>query len=432
MQNTVSNSGNSLANSTLKSVTPHVLAVTMLRSVMETDKSWRMADAVVASESHTRFPMVCEFYQLRIFLDLLRQRFGAGVSSLVEASLISVLNAQGKCSGMDLFSKVMAAISCARESGTIENGPDDNRISMDCQVADQCLRFLDEPNEEKRRFRLILAESLSYARIWAEQIFPELVAKIEFDPISVAFVNVETAYKGLTNRWRESPGCFERHLQRMEGNPLFLESQRCPTDDAILMARAKDDAELEQIVHEIEILFADLKKTTEQDKIPERTLIDLMQHRVETLMGRAAAIGQLFSAQNNLEALTGLMEFMLGQLPVSPEDKDWFRKSWARQTNVFYAQQSREDTPIQSSDFVRALLCESLEQVKNVLEIYRDSDPGILDSMRTMAIAHYENAGLESFKVLGGKEKLALFGDEAEIVQSVVQAMPRPWWGDWV
>jgi hypothetical protein len=118
MQNAVNDSSDLSVGLSLKSVTPLVLAVTMLRSVMETDKSWRMTEATVTSEAHTKTPMICEFYQLRIFLDLLKQRFGAGVSSLVEASLVSVSNVSGR----DLFSMVMAAISCARELGPIEDG----------------------------------------------------------------------------------------------------------------------------------------------------------------------------------------------------------------------------------------------------------------------------------------------------------------------
>jgi hypothetical protein len=389
-----------------------------------------MIDAAVTSEAHTKFPMACEFYQLRIFLDLLRQRFGAGVSSLVEASLISVLDVQGKYSGMDLFPRVMAAISGARELGPIKDGPDDNRINMDCQVADQCLRIVGESDEEKRRFRLILAESLTYARIWAEQIFPEIVAKIEFDPVSVAFVNVETAYKGLTNRWREKPGCFERHLQRMEGNPLFQESQRNPSDDDILVARAKDDADLNQLQLEVETLFADLKAMGEQEKVQVQILIDLMQHRIEPLMVRAAAVGPIPAAQNHLKVLAEFMESML-ESEFGPDDQESFRKIWARKTNVFYAQLSCEDTPIDRSDSVLALLCENTEDVKAVLEIYRNLDPSLVDSMRNMALLHFEIAELEGFKVPGGKEKLALFGDEAEIVPSVVQSKPRPWWRVW-
>ena len=73
MQTSVSDSSNSSIDHTLKSVTPHLLAVAMLQSVMESDKPWRKTDVEVTSEAHTKFPMACELYQLRIFLDLLKQ-----------------------------------------------------------------------------------------------------------------------------------------------------------------------------------------------------------------------------------------------------------------------------------------------------------------------------------------------------------------------
>jgi hypothetical protein len=51
MQNPVSDVRTSSVGITLKSVTPHLLAVGMLKSVMELDKPWRMTDAVVTSEA---------------------------------------------------------------------------------------------------------------------------------------------------------------------------------------------------------------------------------------------------------------------------------------------------------------------------------------------------------------------------------------------
>jgi len=431
VQNGESDSSNLSVDNTLKSVTPHLLAVAMLQSVMEGNKPWRMTDVTSTSEANDKFPMACEFYQLRIFLDLLTQRFGVGISGLVEASLISVLDVPGKYSGMDLFPKVMAAISLARELGPAENGPDDYKLKIDCQVADQALKIVGESSEEKRRLRPSLAASFTYARVWAEQIFPELVAQIEFDLISVAFVSIETAYKGLTNRWRENPGCFERHLQRMEGNPLFKEHQRCPSNDDILLARAKDDADLNQLKLEVETLFAEIKEMEEQGNVEGGIFTDLMQHRIEPLMVRAAALGQLPSAQRHLEALKKVMESALKSLPISPEQKQWFRKSWIRQTNPFYAQRSREDTPIDSSDSVLALLCENIEDVKAVLEIYRDLDLGLVDTMRGAALLHFQMAELEGFKLPGTAEKLVLFGGKAKTVPSLCQDKRRPWWRVW-
>ena len=119
MQNGGSDSSNPSVGNTLRGVTPHLLEVAMLQSVMEGDKPWRMTDVTATSEANAKFPMACEFYQLRIFLDLLTQRFGTGVSGIVEASLISVLDVRGKYAGMGLFQRFMAAISNARELGLL-------------------------------------------------------------------------------------------------------------------------------------------------------------------------------------------------------------------------------------------------------------------------------------------------------------------------
>jgi hypothetical protein len=255
--------------------------------------------------------------------------------------------------------------------------------------------------------------------VWAEQVFPGLVAQIEFDPISVALVSVETAYKGLTNRWRESPGCFERHLQRMEGNPLFKEPQRHPSDDDILVARANDDRDLSQLKLDVEALFADIKKMGQTVDVKGKSLIDVMQHRIEPLMVKAAAIGQLPSALCHLEALKEVMESALGSLPVSSEVKQGLRKSWMQRTNTFYAQQSRDDTPI--DDSVLALLCENVEDVEAALEAYRELDPGIVEDMYQIALLHFKIAGMEGFKLPGAAEKLSLLEGEAKAAPSLGQ-----------
>jgi hypothetical protein len=210
----------------------------------------------------------------------------------------------------------------------------------------------------------------------------------------------------------------------MEGNPLFKESQR----HDILLARANDDADLNRLKLEVETLFAGIERMGEQGNVQGKVLTDLMQHRIEPLMVRAAALGQIPSVQHHLEALKKVMESALESLPIDPESRQGFRKGWMRQTNLFYAQQSREDTPIESSNSVLALLYERIEDVKTVLEIYRELDPGIVDTMQEMALLHFEMAELEGFKFPGAEEKLALFGVKTKTVPSPGQNKPRPWW----
>jgi hypothetical protein len=409
MRNDGNNSSNLSMKNALKGVTPHLLAVAMIQAVSEDDKPWRMTDVMATSEVNDKLPMVCEFYQLRIFLDLLTQRFGAVLCSLVEASLISVLDVRDKYPGMDIFTKVTAAILRAREFGAIGDVPGNYEIGMDYQVADQALKIVSEPDEVKRLFRPALAASLTYARIWAEKAFPAIVAQIDFDPPSVAFLNIETSYKGLTNRWREYPGCFERHLQRMEGNPLFKESQQHPTDEDIIRARAKDAADLNQLEHDVDTLFADIKKMG-SGNVQLNILIDMMQHRIQPLMIRAAAVGQLTSAQRHLKSLKDVMESVFESLSLSSEDRAGLRKSWEQQLNSFCAQKSRDDTPIESSDYVLSLLCENVDEVEAVLEIYQKLDPRLTAPTRERALLYFRKAELEGFRLPGAKEKLAIFG----------------------
>src|SRR5271169_6485620 len=50
--------------------------------------------------------------------------------------------------------------------------------------------------------------------------------------------------------WSANPGCFERHLQRRVGNPLFPASSRYVTQVEIDGARARDSREAEIVRNE--------------------------------------------------------------------------------------------------------------------------------------------------------------------------------------
>ena len=393
----------------LRSVTPHVLAVTMLQLAMERNSQWRQVNSSATSEADAKFPMACESYQLSIFTDLLTQRFGPQISSIFDASLNAVMDVD---SGIGLYPRFKDAIARAHQLGPAEIGPNEPKLRMDWRVAQQLLSIVAEPEQSKQNLLPALAESLSYARIWAESTYPGVVAKIEFDPLSIAMVQRESAYKGVTNRWRQAPGCFERQLQRMEGNPLFPEDRRHPTDEDILQAREKDDADLKQLDSDVQKLFDDFKSLNEGGKVQGSRLTDYLQHRVEPLMARAAEIGDLPSAQRCIPALKNLIIACLTNLKKSAGvdlSIESFEPTWRYKTCVFIAQCHRDDTPIDRFA-VEALLCENTQTVENVLNVYREWDPGIIDSMREMARLHLELADLDGFDLPGADEKLALLG----------------------
>ncbi len=397
----------------LRSVTPHILAVTMLQLAMERI-DWRQSNSSVTSEVQAKLPMACECYQLSIFLELLTQRFGRRISGLVDSSLNAVLDIDGKA---PVYSRFKDAITRARALGPAADGPDEPKLRMDWQVAKQLLSVVAEPDEEKSAILPLLAESLSYARIWSESIYPGIVAKIEFDPVSIAMIKRETAYKGTTNRWRHNPGCFERQLQRMEGNLLYPEDQRQPSDEDIRMAQQKDDADFRQLDLDVQRLFDDFKNLSEGSTVQGSLLLDYLQNRVEPLMARAAEIGES-AAQRYIPALQSLVVSSLTTLRKSAGSDltlESFERSWRFRTNVFIAQTGRDDSPIDQSNVVLSLLCEDVETIERVLSVYREWDPGIVEAMLEMARLHLELAELDEFGLPGATEKIAIL--EAAAVQ---------------
>jgi hypothetical protein len=398
----------SVKEDVLRSVTPHVLAVTMLQLAMEGNKDWRQVNSSATSEVDEKFPMACECYQLSIFLELLTQRFGHRISAIFEASLTAVMEIDRVPS---LFPRFKAAIAHARDLGPAEEGPDDRKLKIDWRVAQQLLGIVAESEESKRKLLPALAESLSYARIWAETTYPGIVKQIEFDPLSIAMVQRETTYKGTTNRWRPAPGCFERQLQRMEGNALFPEHRRHPTDEDIRLARERDDADLKHLDSDVQKLLEDLNNLSEGGKVEGSRLTDFLQNRVEPLMARAAEIGDIPDAKRYIPILKDLILASLASLKKSAGidlSVESFEPGWRLRTNVFIAQCQREDAPIDRSDAVLALLCESTQTIENVVDAYREWDPSIVDTMLEMARLHFELADLEGFELPGAEEKLTL------------------------
>jgi TPR repeat protein len=393
----------------LRSVTPHVLAVTMLQLAMERNSQWRQVNSDATSEADAKFPMACEAYQLSIFTNLLTQRFGHQISSIFDASLNAVMDVDG---GIGLYPRFKNAIARAHQLGPAEIGPDEPKLRMDWQVAQQLLSIVAEPEESKRNLLPPLAESLSYARIWAESTYPGVMAKIEFDPLSIAMVQREGAYRGMTNRWRQAPGCFERQLQRMEGNSLFPETCRNPSDEDIKHATEKDDADAKQIDLDIKQLFDEFRGLGESKSIEGSILIDLLQHRVEPLMERAAEIG-VPSALQHIPKLQNFMISMLEMLRSSSGNDELsvepLRKVWRRKTNVFITQAWRDDTPIAKADRVLALLCEDVSTINEVLELYGELDPELIPKMAEIARLHFQMAELDGFNLPGAKEKMDLF-----------------------
>jgi len=416
----------------LKHLTPHLLAVIMLQRRAEGSmpfQEWRKPDVQFPSEADAMVALGCECYQLRIFVDLLQQRFGSPIAKLVENSFSTIMDSDS--SGIEFFARADAAILRARALGPTQDGPNDPELRLDLQVADQMQAFVGESEEKKAALRLPLAQCLGFSRISAQAFFPDVIAKIDFDPASIAFVPRETAYRGTTNRWRPAPGCFERHLQRKEGNLLFPVSEQQPSDGALNAARSRDEDDVEKLKADVTALGKTLAGYLNQEGIPGGILADLLHYKVQPLMARSAAIGELANAQ--LRALQQLNEELMkgavGSNEELAESLEAIRKGQHDLCNLFLAQASREDTPIASENFILALLCESTDTVKEAMEIFSRGDAaagaqarGDVQALCNEAIGRVTEAAKQGFELPAAEEKLGLLAAYSKGTESTASA----------
>lgn len=406
---------------TLKNVTPHLLAVAMLQVVHDRANMWRTPDIEIPPKADAAVAIACECYELRILLDLLNQRFGSGISKLVEASFASIMD---DVDGLSMFSRVNAAIVRAYCLGPAPQGPKDPNLRLDLQVADQILSLFGESDEERQAVRFPLAQSLSCARISSQHFFPGLIANTDFDPLSVAMVTRETEYKGTTNRWKDVPGCFERHLQRKEGNCLFPVSERQPIDEAIHKARDKDDADIDKLQLDMTAALQIMERFGAQETVPSGVLLDFLQKELDPLMRRTAEIGE--PARRFFKALEHVRDASFksleGQRDDVKSDIALLRDALQGQFNLFLAQIWRTDTPITAAEITPALLCESTDTVAAVSEFLRRHNPEFVQLLYEGSVTLLKDSARQGFELQGADEKLSLLRACAAGTQSTASA----------
>jgi len=419
----------------LKHLTPHMLATAMIQRIAEGGmpfKEWRKADTQIPSKAESLIELACQFYQLRILLDLIERKFGSPIAKLVESSFVSLTEFEP--TGPKFFSMVSAAIVEARVLGPAQDiaeslkalgRPDEliNKMALDAQVAEQILGCVADTEENRAELRVPFAQCVSFARASAEAVFPDIVAKMDFDPASIALVRRETAYNGITSRWSDLPGCFERHLQRKEGNLLFSAAERQPSDDALEEARARDDDDVEKLKAEVSAVGETLAGYLNQEGIPGGILADLLHYKIQPLIVRSAAIGELASAQSGTlqELNEELMKSIVASHKELAEGIDAILKGQRDLSNPFLAQASREDTPIASEDFILALLCENTDTVQQIIETFSRGDTaaeaqvrGDIQAICNEAIDRATEAARQGFELPAAEEKLALLAAYSE------------------
>lgn len=194
-------------------------------------------------------------------------------------------------------------------------------------------------------------------------------------PVDVAYRLMKEFDPDEQAPWSLKPGCYERHLQRREGNLLFPKERRTVTQNEIDRAREKDNLELKA--------FA-AKSATFMDEMPERlkklkTLTEgsAVLREVQVLISELASLGG--ETESRMDILLKLEDQLIRDMSqVMPEGAALLREAHDMEVmnrNEFLAQQRRKDSPILPDETVPALLSEDLETISFVGYISRTFGP---------------------------------------------------------
>lgn len=165
-------------------------------------------------------------------------------------------------------------------------------------------------------------------------------------------------------KWSKVPGCFERHLQRRDGNILFPPQRRIISAEEIAHARKKDEIDQERFIAAVRNIGTELYNS--EDTNPSSTLRDSSSlQKIQTLLEEAASIGG--NIQNAIHSLETTEEKIIKSLnKAMPEGKELLEEAISLSMThriPFIAQLKKKDTPIIQSEQVPTLLSEDLATI---------------------------------------------------------------------
>jgi hypothetical protein len=160
-------------------------------------------------------------------------------------------------------------------------------------------------------------------------------------------------------KYTELPGCFERHLQRRDGNILFPVERRSISAKEIENACQKDKIDQEIFTVNLDGLKKQLNNSKEMTIAQGGFLLEGFQNLIE----EAASIGG--EALGQISILEKTEDDIIQQLNLLfPNGKDLLEKGHALSLLAripYLAQIKRKDSPVLEGEHIATLLSESLE-----------------------------------------------------------------------
>lgn len=162
-------------------------------------------------------------------------------------------------------------------------------------------------------------------------------------------------------KWSKIPGCFEKHLQRRDGNALFPVERRSVSNQEIEEARERDRIGQERFYKKVDELAKQLRSL---EKMPIEQVPTLLQN-IQSLIEEAASIGgEVLSRVPGLEKIEDdLIQQLNSAMPEGKKMLEGARSLSAIERITYLAQRKRRDTPILESEEVPTLLSEDFATI---------------------------------------------------------------------
>jgi hypothetical protein len=180
----------------------------------------------------------------------------------------------------------------------------------------------------------------------------------------------------MTVHFSSEPGCWERHLQRKYGNPLFPEAARTVSQARIDEARRKDDEEVRAFQQDFQQA---LKEVSEFTGHVDTEIILGIKERLDRLYEQCAGFSGDYSAEKQaLLRLSQVIMQAIGRAAAGDTlaEEELKKEQAAREIHqklldyLLVPHLLRADSPITREDLVPTLLSEDPETVRVVMSLF--------------------------------------------------------------
>lgn len=221
-------------------------------------------------------------YQLFAFLEMAKGAYGLAISKKIRTHifLLSSFDANFESRLPTLFEAFRAGIAIHDPESPRWHPIDDPRAKFHIDLAVSVMYPPSWPEERKAELLMPVAERLNTGRLWAEEVLGSELKT----PVQVAD----------TFQWSESPGPFERQLQRQQDNPIFSAAMRTVSGSQVVEARIADLKDAANFLTSYRPILRELQSLPSKWTVKEAS--DLLKKTID-LIPQCMAAGQCFSAE---------------------------------------------------------------------------------------------------------------------------------------